>query len=387
MMAMRRLPTHTNAATPKPRSSFSGGGYKYLLTLSVCALSLLTLSPPVNAREETDPAPESAQQTQQRSYPCIPMWEPVPSPFTPIWAPDWNTWIPAFSPDALAGMDGAFTARVGLPGWQPWNPLPPCRYPWPPIFTPIPWEPFDPPTQSQAIYLGSGTSLVDGAGAVCTAAGVELLAATGQTGFSIPFPATSFPTFGGHTHVTSPTPGGTYLNTLYSWHKISLSVVRVNGSAGTPIESYSTQASQTTEYIVYDADGTALRFRVENGQIKPAFGVYAELIRLGDTFAVVGGPPGALNQKGAWIYFFTGPNRLPPPQPWGSAPKARVLAIRDPQGNYWHTARDPNNSRWVVWKSPNSVYLAFDPETGYVYYSGALFLRPSWSTALLHPSA
>jgi hypothetical protein len=45
---------------------------------------------------------------------------------------------------------------------------------------------------------------VDGAGAVCTAAGVELLAATGQTGFSIPFPATSFPTFGGHTHVTSP---------------------------------------------------------------------------------------------------------------------------------------------------------------------------------------
>jgi phosphotransacetylase len=26
MMAMRRLPTHTDAATPKPRSSFSGGG-------------------------------------------------------------------------------------------------------------------------------------------------------------------------------------------------------------------------------------------------------------------------------------------------------------------------------------------------------------------------
>jgi hypothetical protein len=26
MMAVRRLPTHTNAATPKPRLSFSGGG-------------------------------------------------------------------------------------------------------------------------------------------------------------------------------------------------------------------------------------------------------------------------------------------------------------------------------------------------------------------------
>jgi len=198
----------------------------------------LAATSPLNAYDSPDSTSESEQQQLRSSYPCIPMWEPVPSPFTPIWAPDWNTWIPAFSPDALAGMDGAFTARVGLPGWQPWNPLPPCRYPWPPIFTPIPWEPFDPPTQSQAIYLGSGTSLVDGAGAVCTAAGVELLAATGQTGFSIPFPATSFPTFGGHTHVTSPTPGGTYLNTLYSWHKISLSVVRVNGGAGTPIESY-----------------------------------------------------------------------------------------------------------------------------------------------------
>ena len=30
MMAMRRLPTHTNAASPKPRSSFSGGG------ISIC---------------------------------------------------------------------------------------------------------------------------------------------------------------------------------------------------------------------------------------------------------------------------------------------------------------------------------------------------------------
>jgi hypothetical protein len=112
------------------------------------------------------------------------MWEPVPSPFTPIWVADWNTWIPAFSPDALAGMDGVSTLRVGLPGWQPWNPLPPCRHPWSPVWTPIPWQPVDPPTQSQAIYLGSGTSLVDGAGAVCTAAGVELLAATGQTGLA-----------------------------------------------------------------------------------------------------------------------------------------------------------------------------------------------------------
>jgi hypothetical protein len=31
----------------------------------------------------------------------------------------------------------------------------------------------------------------------------------------------------------------------------------------------------------------------------------------------------------------------------------------------------------VVWKSPNSVYLAFDPETGYVYYS-ANTNPPQW---------
>ena len=311
------------------------------------------------------------------------MWEPVPSPFTPIWVADWNTWIPAFSPDALAGMDGVSTLRVGVPGWQPWNPLPPCRHPWPPIFTPIPWQPVDPPTQSQAIYLGSGTSLVDGAGAVCTPAGVELLAATGQTGFSIPFPATSFPIFGGHTHVTSPTPGGTYLNTLYSWHKISLTVVQVRGAQGTPVENYGTSGSQTTEFIVYDADGTALRFRVENGQIKPAFGVYAELIRLGDTFAVVGGPPGALNQKGAWIYFFTGAS--PGAYAWGSAPKARVLAIRDPLGNFWRQGRDERFPNRVVWQSPNAVYLGVDAD-GTVYFA-ANTNPPQWQRLGKTPGA
>jgi hypothetical protein len=145
---------HHGTPTPASRNCQRGGGYKYALTIAVFALSFLAATSPLNAHDSTDPTSESEQQLRP-SYPCIPMWEPVPSPFTPIWVPDWNTWIPAFSPDALAGMDGVFTARVGLPGWQPWNPLPPCRYPWPPIFTPIPWEPFDPPTQSQAIYLGT----------------------------------------------------------------------------------------------------------------------------------------------------------------------------------------------------------------------------------------
>jgi hypothetical protein len=85
----------------------------------------------------------------------------------------------------------------------------------PPIFLPLPWEPPYLPSENQAIYLGSGTSLVDGAGAVCTHTNVALLAATGQTGFSLPFPATSFPAFGGYTHLTSPTPGGTYLKRQY----------------------------------------------------------------------------------------------------------------------------------------------------------------------------
>ncbi len=113
--------------------------------------------------------------------------------------------------------------------------------------------------------------MVDGADAICEPAG--LLPATGQTGFYLPFPATSFPTFGGYTHLTSPTPGGTYLNTLYSWHKINLVIVPVYGGQGTPIEAYSFPQPRDYEYIVYDADGTALRFRWANGLLMPAFGV------------------------------------------------------------------------------------------------------------------
>jgi RHS repeat-associated protein len=296
------------------------------------------------------------------------MWEPVPSPFDPVWVPDWNIWLPAFSPDALKGSSEEETnasAYLRPPGWIPWNPLPPCRQPWPPIFLPLPWEPPYLPSENQAIYLGSGTSLVDGAGAVCTHTNVALLAATGQTGFSLPFPTTSFPAFGGYTHLTSPTPGGTYLNTLYSWHKISLAIVRVRGGQGTPIESYRPNQAESYEYIVYDADGTALRFHWAGGQLIPAFGVWAQLRQLGDTYVLIAGPPGALNQKGAWLYFFTGASDG---YAWGSAPKARVLAIRDPLGNYWRQGRDDRFPNRMVWVSSNNVYLGIDPD-GTVYFS------------------
>jgi hypothetical protein len=122
---------------------------------------------------------------------------------------------------------------------------------------------------------------------------------------------------------------------------------------------------------------------VENGQIKPAFGVYAELIRLGDTFAVVGGPPGALNQKGAWIYFFTGAS--PGAYAWGSAPKARVLAIRDPLGNFWRQGRDERFPNRVVWQSPNAVYLGVDAD-GTVYFA-ANTNPPQWQRLGKTPGA
>ncbi len=333
------------------------------MTLTCLLLAFLVSSPA--PAQETDSSAENSV-AASRSYPCVPIWNPPSSPFDPIWVPDWNIWLPAFSPDALYPSEalGLFdresTSRP--PGWTPWVPQPPCRRPWPPIFLPLPWEPQYPPSTNQAIYLGSGTSLVDGAGSVCTP--VELLAATGQTGFSLPFPATSFPTFGGYTHVTSPTPGGTYLNTLYSWHKIHLVLVRVRGSQGTSIESYSPTQLETNEYIVYDADGTALRFRVVNQQLIPAFGVYAQLRNLGDFFVLIGGPPGAINQKGAWLYFFS---EAELGYAWGSAWKAHVQMIRDPLGNYWRLGYASQTS--VVWQAPNNVFLLVDVVNGTLYFS------------------
>ena len=201
----------------------------------------------------------------------------------------------------------------------------PPRWPYPPnrcisfwfptpIFPPIDWNP--PANQNEAIYLGSGTAEVDGAGSVC-AVPVEsaLLAATGQTGFHLPMPATSFG-HGGWTYLTSPTPGGTWLSKLHSWDRIQIVRVRLRGR-GNPIENYQNrnEPQPDVEYILYDADGTASRFFYRNGRLEPAFGVHARLRRSGDVFGVQGGPPGSINQKGAWLYFFTGMDRVEDDQP------------------------------------------------------------------------
>ncbi|MER3402966.1 MAG: hypothetical protein C4337_06630 [Armatimonadota bacterium] len=111
----------------------------------------------------------------------------------------------------------------------------------------------------------------------------------------------------GWTHLSSPTQGGTYLNTLFSWHKISLTIVRVRGAAGLPIESFGNVPDWTYEYMV--ADGTGLRFRVQGEQFVPAFGVQAQLRQLGDTYMVQGGPPGAIAQGGRGSTFSRG---IPP---------------------------------------------------------------------------
>lgn len=66
-------------ATRLPRHSTVSGGHKYLLTLAVFALSFFASTSSLDAYDSPDSTSESEQQQLRPSYPCIPMWEPVPS--------------------------------------------------------------------------------------------------------------------------------------------------------------------------------------------------------------------------------------------------------------------------------------------------------------------
>ncbi len=299
----------------------------------------------------------------------------------PIWLEDWQFWLPNYSeqawgepfPPIKVEEDPNNNTGSSFQG-VPWFPHPPyrCIPIWYPVPLPPPsdWNP--PASENEAIYLGSGTAPVDGAGSVCAVpAQSPLLAATGQTGFHLPMPATSFG-HGGWVHLTSPTPGGTWLSQLYGWDRIQ--IVRVRSRAqGTPIENYRSGNAPNPRYemILYDASGTASRFVLRDGQWEPAFGVRSRLIQNGDTFTVIGGPPWAIHQKGAWLYGFTGMSRVEdnlPNAPWGSGNKAIVLFIRDPLGNTWRRVTDTNHPNSVIWQAPNLTLLRFDSD-GKVYYA------------------
>ncbi len=347
-----------------------GGRYKAVALLSVSlALALTQLT-------------ASAQTSStSRTSPCPPAYSPPTSPFLPIWLEDWQFWLPRYSEGAWqapfpdpSGQEPLPDSGVGTSFLRfPWQPYPPyrCLPPWFPVPLPPPsdWNP--PASQDEAIYLGSGTAEVDGAGSVCgVPAQSPLLAATGQTGFHLPMPATSFG-HGGWVHLSSPTPGGTWLSQLYSWDRIQLVRVRSRGK-GTPIENYQSGSAPEPwyEYILYDASGTASRFVYRNGRFEPAFGVHTQLLQHGDTFTVIGGPPWAIHQKGAWRYGFTGmPNAGDNPNaPWGGGVKAKVLFIRDPLGNTWERVTDLRYPDSVIWRAPNLTMLRFDAD-GKIYYA------------------
>ncbi len=361
-------------------SNLAGGGqqHKAIALLSV-SLSLALIS--LTASAQTDPT--------SRTYPCRPAYSPPSSPFLPIWLEDWLFWLPSYSeqawiepfPPIKIEEEPSYNKEsfdyLRLPWWP--GPPPFCMPNWFPVPIPPPQDWTPPSSENEAIYLGSGTALVDGAGSVCGIPGESpLLMATGQTGFHLPMPATSFG-HGGWVHLTSPTPGGTWLSQLYSWDRIQL--VRVRSRAkGTPIENYRSGSIPDPHYemVLYDASGTASRFVPRDGQWQPAFGVQARLIQNGDTFTVIGGPPWAINQKGAWRYGFTGMPRIEdghPNQPWGSGDKAKVLFIRDPLGNTWQRvdSNDDSDNSYdyrdsIIWRAPNLTLLRFDSD-GKIYYA------------------
>lgn len=358
-----RYPSAANKRCSPPQNA-RGGVNRFVALLKLALVVIIFVVAPAGHTQLT-------ALTAQRIPPCPPVWDPNHPLFTPIWLADWQTWLPEYSEEAWKSEtfdpSGEWLWRF------PWRPDPPSRcipqwYPRTPD-TPVDWTP--PAQQDEAVYLGSGTAPVDGAGSVC-AVPVEsaLLAATGQTGLHIPAPTTSFG-HGGWTYLTSPTPGGTWLSPLFSWDRIQIVRVQSRGR-GTPIEDYQggNAPEPVGEYIVYDASGTAARFYYRNGRFVPAFGVSAELILNGDTFTVVGGPPHAIHEKGAWRYLFTGMSLLDTPDhPWGRGKKAVVLAIRDPLGNTWRRVNLSNTPQGAIcWQAPNLTFMRFDPD-GQIYYS------------------
>jgi hypothetical protein len=226
-------------------------------------------------------------------------------------------------------------------------------------------------TAGDVVYLLAYTALVDGAGAFCDPDFCFIQPATGQVATPAGFAAVDFPHTG---YVIRSNPAhqpqqefANMVNRTYGletirivfdaaredrdyrlkdmWH--TTGVVPVWQSFGDRRFLDSVDNDQYErhegvpkyrEVIIYDANGIALRFwgerqDDESWRYYGLQGVFSELIenreRPGE-FYLLGGPPGAMREKGSWLYIF---NQIEPVEGRFSGLGAKLRLLVDPAGN------------------------------------------------------
>ena len=223
---------------------------------------------------------------------------------------------------------------------------------------------FDVFTIGNEIYLVSSTALVDGAEALaCAPEFCGMRPATGQVSSSFPFPSVDT-AYAGWVDTSSPAPNTTLLTGRYfGLHTVQV-VIANEGTllsdfwrAG-PIQWswWNTQndryddlgdagqfLARSQEILVYDVDGTAVRFlgrKRPDGRwvYYPAQGVFSQLSAETDAsgsvvgFVLTGGAPGNMRAKGGWRYEFRPVIRSNRDVDIEITPYAPLVQVTDPLG-------------------------------------------------------
>ncbi len=236
---------------------------------------------------------------------------------------------------------------------------------------------FDIFTSGQDIYLVSSTSLVDGADALgCAPEFCGMRPATGQISWGVPFPAVDT-AYTGWVRTTSPAPGTFLMNSgRYGLENVQVVIANEGkllsefwrdgpvqwawgNTLGDPYDEHLGEAgnflARTREVLVYDVDGTALRFlgrRTADGNwvYRPAQGVFSQLSSTvdsnGERFTLRGGAPGNMRAKGGWVYTFGAV--VEGDREESTTPYAPLVQVSDPLSNTITVTGHRREDRLVV---------------------------------------
>jgi len=224
-------------------------------------------------------------------------------------------------------------------------------------------------TAGDVVYLLAYTALVDGAGAFCDPDFCFIQPATGQIATPAGFAAVDFP-HTGYAIRSNPahrprqelpveqTYGLETIRIVFDaaredrdyrlkdmWHISGVVPVWQSFGDRTFLDSVDDSRYERHEGVpkyrevtIYDANGIALRFwgeRQDDGSWRyyGLQGVFSELVENHDRpgeFYLLGGPPGAMREKGSWLYIF---NPIDPVNGRFSGLSAKLRLLADPAGN------------------------------------------------------
>ena len=224
----------------------------------------------------------------------------------------------------------------------------------------------------------SSTSLVDGADALgCAPEFCGMRPAAGQISWGVPFPAVDT-AYTGWVKTTSPVPGTFLMNGgRYGLENVQLVIANEgkllsdfwrdgpiqwawSNSLDDPYDDHLGEAgnflARRHEVLVYDVDGTAVRFlghRTADGnwEYHPAQGVFSQLSATVDStgeirgFTLRGGAPGNMRAKGGWVYTFGAVVRGDREE--STTPYAPLVQVTDPLSNTITITGDRRENRLV----------------------------------------